>query len=56
MRPEENSAPPDQKPINWFEFLLNAREVLERQGVPLMTPEEAEALIAELRADRVSDW
>lgn len=56
MRPEENPTPHVNKPANWFEYLLTAREALEKQGVPLMTPEEAEAHIAELRADRISDW
>ena len=56
MRPEENPTPHVNKPANWFEYLLNAREALEKQGVPLMTPEEAEAHIAELRAYRISDW
>ena len=46
--------PDGSKEFTWFEYLLNAREALEKQGVPLMTPEEAEAHIAELRADRDS--
>jgi hypothetical protein len=46
--------PSPDKPSNWVEYLLAARDALEKQGFPLMTPAKAEAHITDLREDRKS--
>ena len=51
-RPVDSSGP--DRASNWLEYLLASRDALEKQGVPLMTPAEAEAHIADLREDRKS--